>query len=643
MTRRIVTGLARTLGLLAAVLLATIGDTARAAERIEAFDVRIDVLADGTLDITETIRVTVEGRQIKRGIYRDFPLERADQPRARSRVTFDVVSVRRNGQAEPYTTEHGRGYARVRIGQADRYLLAPSEQTYEIRYRTQGQLRPFDGYDELYWNVTGNQWAFPIQTASVEIRLPGSEEILQHAAYTGPWRGRGQDFRVGRIGPGFFRASTTAVLPPGHGFTVAIGWPPGTVQVPEVGMVLGQSTLRFAAVGATLVAALLLLAAWVQVGRDPARGAIYARFEPPKGVGPAAARYVQRLGFDGRCLTAAILSMAVKGAVRIVEKQSKTLFVGRRYVLEALGGDGKGLTPGERAAYNRLFAGSDRLELKADKDNGARVDKARSELRSTLWDEHYGASFKRNTVYTLLGALIGIGSAALFFWLADWGRLSVLPEWLLPAALAAAVAYGVGFLAREFDNLRGGGVIHWRRLLPKLIPAIIIAVLAQSMIGALMPQLIGLAAWGDPVVIAAGAVFGMVVVLFHFLMAAPSKAGRKLMDQLEGFALYMRTAEEDRLNTLNPPERTPELFERLLPYAVGLGLTHEWSTKFAGVLSAATMPHWYDGTGHFNVDDFDSGFGQAVASTSKPSSGSSGSGGGGFSGGGGGGGGGGGW
>ncbi|MDH3668858.1 MAG: DUF2207 domain-containing protein, partial [Paracoccaceae bacterium] len=122
-------------------------------------------------------------------------------------------------------------------------------------------------------------------------------------------------------------------------------------------------------------------------------------------------------------------------------------------------------------------------------------------------------------------------------------------------------------------------------------------------------------------------------------------AGRKLLDQIEGFELYMRTAEEDRLELLNPPEQTPELFEQLLPHAVALGLSHEWSEKFAGVLAAAGAPppEWYSAEGRLDIDRFDRDFGQAVSSTSEPSRGGSGSGGGGSSGGGGGGGGGGGW
>jgi uncharacterized membrane protein len=142
------------------------------------------------------------------------------------------------------------------------------------------------------------------------------------------------------------------------------------------------------------------------------------------------------------------------------------------------------------------------------------------------------------------------------------------------------------------------------------------------------------------------------------LLQAPSKSGRDVMDHIEGFRQYLGVAEEDRLNFLNPPEKTPELFEKFLPFAIALDVENAWAKRFAGVLAAAgaaaAVASWY--TGDRNVSDpvsFANHLGDtlsntiASASTSPASSGgdggSSGSSGGGSSGGGGGGGGGSGW
>jgi uncharacterized membrane protein len=140
---------------------------------------------------------------------------------------------------------------------------------------------------------------------------------------------------------------------------------------------------------------------------------------------------------------------------------------------------------------------------------------------------------------------------------------------------------------------------------------------------------------------------------FHWLQA-PTVAGRKVMDQIEGFRQYLGVAEEDRLNALNPPDKTPELFERFLPYAIALDVENRWARRFAGVLAAAgagaAVSTWYAGNQNWRNDPvgFASNLGGALSQTiasaaTPPGSSDGGSSGGGSSGGGGGGGGGSGW
>jgi uncharacterized membrane protein len=116
--------------------------------------------------------------------------------------------------------------------------------------------------------------------------------------------------------------------------------------------------------------------------------------------------------------------------------------------------------------------------------------------------------------------------------------------------------------------------------------------------------------------------------------------------------MFLRTVEGDRLNQLMPPEKTPELFDKYLPYAVALDCELAWAQQFSAVLESAReidgySPYWYMGNRAFPILAFPLSFGASfsnaiAASASTPGS-SSGTGGGGFSGGGGGGGGGGGW
>jgi uncharacterized membrane protein len=139
-------------------------------------------------------------------------------------------------------------------------------------------------------------------------------------------------------------------------------------------------------------------------------------------------------------------------------------------------------------------------------------------------------------------------------------------------------------------------------------------------------------------------------ILFYQLLKAPTLAGRRVMDALEGFRLYLSVAEQDRLNLLNPPEKTPQLFESFLPYALALGVEQAWSEQFAEQIEKANRsnnyhPGWYSGSTPLSQlgSSIGGAFTGAVSSSTNAPGSSSGSGGGGSSGGGGGGGGGGGW
>ena len=161
-----------------------------------------------------------------------------------------------------------------------------------------------------------------------------------------------------------------------------------------------------------------------------------------------------------------------------------------------------------------------------------------------------------------------------------------------------------------------------------------------------------------PMVLVLVVLAGINLAFFH-LMKAYTPAGRKLMDAIEGFRMYLDTAEEDRLSTVRKPEMTVELFERYLPYALALNLENRWAEQFSDVLSAAMLedreyaPGWYHGHAGRDLrpDAFASNLGRSMSSaiassTVAPGSRSGfsgGGGGGGSSGGGGGGGGGGGW
>ncbi|HYI49191.1 MAG TPA: DUF2207 domain-containing protein [Allosphingosinicella sp.] len=223
---------------LALIALFTLSSTAPAQpgssasrERILSYSSDIQIGRDAALDVTETIRIAARGDEFRHGIYRDFPT-RARRSGGIAEAGFEVAGVTRDGRPEPWRRERIDGGVRIRIGDAN-VFLRPGTHTYRIRYRTTRQIGFLEDRDELYWNVTGNDWAFAIDHAEARVRLPARVRFGSRSVYTGA-RGSSQaDARVTTERPGDIRIATTRRLEPGEGLTIAIAWRKGVVRPPR--------------------------------------------------------------------------------------------------------------------------------------------------------------------------------------------------------------------------------------------------------------------------------------------------------------------------------------------------------------------------------------------------------------------------
>ncbi|HEX7007465.1 MAG TPA: DUF2207 domain-containing protein, partial [Alphaproteobacteria bacterium] len=537
--------------LLAGVLVLAVVPAASATEQILDFDSQIQVASDGSVAVTETITVLAEGDRIKRGIYRDFPTTYRNDWGLVVRVGFDVRDVRRDGQPEPYRLEQLGNGVRVYIGQSD-VLLRPGTYAYRISYVTTGQIGFFATYDELYWNVTGNGWVFPIQRARATVVLPPGAAAINAVAYTGAQGETGGEADVARSHLGHTIFTTTRPLAPHEGLTVALSWQKGIVAAPTAferltALAADNPSMVVAALGLLLVLA-YYLAAWRRVGRDPEPGTIIPLFHPPKGFSPAAVRFVMRMGFDQKAFAAAVVALAVKGWLVIEDDDRGGYSVTR-------GNDRtEPLAPGEQAVFEKLFADGPSLALTTA--NHRRVKAAIAALKSRLALDFEKIYFQRNgrwlipglalTVLTLAGAVLFAPDtvSALFMavWLAGW-------------------TVGCYFLANRVIALWSSRA--WAGALFSTVFALPF----------LAGEAFGLYMFGAAVSLPAGMILialALLAVLFHRLLRAPTLRGRRVMDQIEGFKLYLTVAERARFEALHPPEITPALFERYLPYALAL-------------------------------------------------------------------------
>jgi len=616
------------------------------SEVIRHFHSDVEVKASGAMEVTETIRVNAEGSAIKRGIYRDFPtIYRAWY--GRRIVPFEVLSVKRNGQPEPSHQEWRENGTRLYIGRSDRNIPR-GEHVYEIRYRTDWQIGFFADHDELYWNVTGNGWNFMIERASATVALPQRlpDSALSLEAYTGPQGEQGRDWRAGIDESSRARFETTAPLGHREGLTIVVGWPKGLVAEPTREQKLARwsqdnAEWRGGLVGAALLLVYYLLV-WHRYGRDPAGRTIIPRFAPPDDVSPADARFLMRSGYDDRVFAAALVGLAVKGHLKIREDADHD------FSLERPRESGQPLLNDEQALLGALgLAPGSELTLRASAAQA--VEAARKALKAELRKEHLKRHFVTNGIYLVPGL---IGSAVA---LAYAGFRAAQPE----PVFFFMIVWLTGWTFGVYALLAQAGSI-WRRVRQgkwlMIVPALFMSAFAIPFIAGEIFGLYILASQSSIVMVALLFLIVGINYAFYHWLKAPTLAGRRLMEEIAGFRMYLEVAEKDELRVRRGPERTLALFEQYLPYALALGVENAWAEQFSDLVAgvkaetnAAAPLRWYNGpslhgigTGGFAAG-LAGGLAGAISSATAPSGGSSGGGGGGSSGGGGGGGGGGGW
>jgi uncharacterized membrane protein YgcG len=611
-------------------------------ERIRSFHSDITVYADSSMVVRETITVNAAGSRIRHGIYRDFPTSYRDRLGNRVVVDFDVLSVERDGQPESWRSEPQINGVRLYFGDKNSFVPRGLHE-YVFTYETRRQLGFFPDHDELYWNVTGNGWIFPIDQASATLRLPSGipKDKLELTGYTGRQGSREQALRSA-IGPGpqaMFEAARH--LGAYEGLTIVAGWPKGFVREPaaseQLGYVLKDNRNLLAAAAGVVLLLLYYLIVWVRVGRDPQKGVIMPRYEPPAGLSPAGMRYLVKMGFDNKVAAAAMLDMAVKKYVTIGKSDSV-------YTLTRADGQKAVLTPDERLLADKLLESDQSLELSPA--HHTRVQSAIAALKNSLKTSEERIYFLTNSRYLIPGVMFSalliaatvllapskgamVMGAFISVWLTGWSFGVVMLLLMVVTSWKAAIS-GEGGAA-----VKGTAGFLTLFCLPFLAgEAFGISMLARSS---------GLSTVG---------LLALVVflnVLFHHLLKAPTHAGRVLLDQVEGFKMFLGAVDKDRLATLAATEQTPAVFEKYLPYAVALGVEQAWAGRFADVLERSKYsPAWcsdgsWAGNAGLMAASLSNSMSTAIASSAGSPGSSSGFGGGGSSGGGGGGGGGGGW
>ncbi len=607
-------------------------------EKILYFSTDITVNTDSSIDVTENISVNANQDKIVHGIVRKLPTSYADSYNVWHHTAYKINKILLNNQASDYHTQYANNQFEIFIGSRN-VNLTPGIYTYTIEYHVNDAINFLKDADELYWNITGNDWTFPISKVDATIHLPAGADINHYFGYTGYKGEKGKDYIAREEAKNEISFSTTTQLQTGQGLTVAVAWPKGIVQQPtmlqEFTEQQGQTPYWLSLI--LLIQLLYFLTMWTKHGHALHKRTVIPLFTPPDNISPAAASYLKHMGFWNSAYTAAIVSLATKGFLAI-ENNNGT------YNLVKKGNDTSRLSEEEKALAVALFAYTPMVTV--SQANYSIFNQAQGALKKSLKSQFLNKLFVTNTNWFLFGILLTAVSYGLAIYLAINPLAAVfslvwITIWSLGCAALLVTVYAA--ISQVFRIPSIGTIFKAIFMILFSLPFLFGEVIGLIMVEQALSILI------------LPFLFFSVILdfVFYFLLKAYTPAGLAVIDQIEGFKLFIGTTERYRINQMNPPNQTPETFESFMPYAIALGVEYEWGQNFNNLLSSAGQqsqtyqPVWYTGSTPWAgasaaafTTALVAGLGSSLSSVSASSSAS---GGGGSSGGGGGGGGGGGW
>ncbi|MBY5960192.1 DUF2207 domain-containing protein [Membranicola marinus] len=593
-------------------------------EAILDYQVDISIYSDSQIEVTETIKVRSAGYKIKHGIFRTIPTIRPDKSGRNEPAPIEIISVQRDGQKEKYHLEKSRKNMVIYIGSED-IVLDAAIYTYKLKYRADNQIGYFDEYDELYWNAIGHDWVFPVNNYSVTVRLPDGAGFLQGSCYTGYAGSTSSDCDLYATSDDQVVNSTgNNALQPGQGFTIAVAWPKGfvTEQTKRPYEISWINILLYLL--GLVVFLYYAYTLWVKVGVDPPEVPVVPDWHPPKALSPAENSYIYHRSITNEAVTAALVNAAIKGVIRIENKKKKFTF--HRLT------ESDNLELEEKSLVDSLLPpGKETFVLKSSsysRYQSAKLNFMQSLKRKLNITDYYRQNWTQGMKALVLMAVVTTLTLTV-------GMYPLLPN-IYYSAMVTFLLLMVAFVMLSFLFR----IMKWYKWLI-VIPA------WGVMTGALVLIYSQVLFFTTSYILVA-VIIGLALALtgfFNYLIYAPTPDGQKMRAEIKGFRLYLDKSEKSMLEFFTPPEKTPELFEKMLPFAIALGVENRWGKKFKQVLDDAIekgtyAPVWYAGNIH-QINSLHSNFQSSVTSAAPKSS--SGSGGGGFSGGGGGGGGGGGW
>ena len=613
---------------------------------IDKYDINIIVNENNTFDVTETIDTYFNVP--KHGIFRTIPLKntikRLDGTTSTNRTQIKNVSV----NAENSTSKEEGNY-QIKIGSASETLTGEKE--YIIKYTYNLGKDHVKDYDELYYNIIGNEWDTVIGNITFSITMPKSFDSSKLGFSAGRVGSTDSSKIKYSVSGNTITGSYNGILWENEALTVRCELPEGYF----VGAGLDINLLNYIVYLFPIIFLIIAILLWYKFGRDD-QVIETVEFYPPEGFNSLEVGFLYKGEAVNQDVTSLLIYLANKGYIKIVETEEKSLFSKAKgfKIIKLKDYDGDNVN--ERLFLNGLFAMRRLNTSSAENSINQNTTPTLEVTSADLYDKFYitmsnillNINNKENKNKILEKSASSKAKFIIFMIIATYCLITIPPvlEYGESSLLVALLFPGIGFtvmfkmlLDPKLRNFSGNKLSYASVILFFLIWGLGFGGLPWAMM--VLPALQQDSIYLIGYFVGIFCVLGMVVCLTY--LPKRTSYGNEILGKIKGFKNFLETAEKDQLEAM--VAKNPTYFYNILPYTYVLGVSDKWIKKFEVISMQA--PTWYDASDTFDVATFgtfmNSTMSSATSAMSYDSSSSSSDSGGGSAGGGSGGGGGGSW
>lgn len=647
---------------------------------IDKYDINIIVNENNTFDITETI--TAYFNVSKHGIFRTIPLKntivRLDGTTSTNRTQVSNISV-----DNEYKKIRQNGNYKLQIGSKDHTLIG--EQKYVIKYIYNLGKDPINNYDELYYNIIGNEWDTVIGNITFSITMPKDFDSSKLGFSSGIKGSIDNSKVIYNVNGNKITGTYNGILDVGEALTVRCELPEGYFVDAKLDINKIDYLMFFVPIIFLVISILL----WYIFGRDD-QIIETIEFYPPEGLNSLDVGFLYKGRAENKDVTSLLIYLANKGYLEISNKKIE------------LNADKINLNQESRNNANKkiMILQNKINELKESNPSSPKIKYYENMLDiyknidTPINYEQYGLKSSINNINKKNKFLIRK--------LKDYDGTNLHEQWFMEGLfeynrkeVTDSMLYNNFYITNNrilhtINNEQNKNKVFEKSFLNKKIFIILMIIASyclitippiftygeqEILIFALAFPAIGFTAllgmlFGDiPISVKIFGVFwglgfggipwlitvlpalmqdmsylicyiigllcisGMILVIKY--LPKRTKYGNEMLGKLKGFKNFLETVEKEKLESL--VMENPNYFYDILPYTYVLGVSDKWIKKFESISLQA--PSWYDSSNSFDISSFNRFINSTMSSaqgamTSSPSSSSGGSSSGGSSGGG---------